>query len=225
MHDFFKPVTGHILRLLQGKQCLPTEFTSSSSINYPENDAFRIIVNMDSGNTEEENLVEWKQPSKLLKVSNELIRECIPQSLLLCAVGLSYLNSSLQSYVSDELRSHLEIGGITIDHLIAIADQAVSSYSTHKQTNFQFLKEASCQNSPFPEEFPTELNPHDMFVNWVAYWMACVSSVLEETKDVSSNTLKSIKKLPIVPLSDGSFTSLQSTVFFNKELKNIGDAH
>ena len=231
VHDFFKPVTGQILRLLQGKQCLPTEFSPSSIFSAKkDDDSFGLIINTiyrDGDEVTDDQMVEWRQPSQLLRVPNELIRQYIPQSLLNTNLSLAYLNSGLHSAISNELLAQLGIGSITIQHLITVAEQALASFTRHRKTRFRAFENVGIQGSYLEKMEAAEdgrhVDLHILFVHWVAPWLACVYTVMEETRDVSSTTINSLKKIPIVPLTDGSFTSLdKGTLFFHKELNEKG---
>ena len=231
VHDFFKPVTGHILRLLQGKQCLPTEFIpSSTSAAKGEEDSFGIVINTiyrDGLKITDEQVVEWRQPSQLLRVSNDLIRQYIPQQLLSTNLGLCYLNGGLHTAIGNELLTQLGIGNITIQHLVTVAEQVLTSYMMHRKAKFKAFESVDIQGSYLEKmeaaEEGTSDDLHKLFVHWVAHWLACVYTVMEETRDVSSATINSLKKIPILPLSDKSFTSLdKGTLFFHKELNEKG---
>ena len=227
VHDFFKPVTRQILRLLQGKQCLPTDFSSTSTAH---DDPFGVVINMMSRGDLEmagDLVVDWRQPSQLLKVPNELIRWCVPQSLLYSNLGLSYLNSGLHHSIGEELTLQLGIGSITVQHLITVAEQVLQSYNTHKENRFGAFTKAKALDSHLDEleleEDVVQEDPHVLFVRWVANWLACVCTVMDDTRDVSSASINSLKKLQILPLSDNSLASLDSgPLFFHKELTSKG---
>ena len=223
VHNFFKPVSGQILRFLQGSHCLPTDFFPTSTT--AADDPFSVIIDvMTRDNLNDPAVVEWRQPSHLLKVSNELIKSCIPQSLLCSILGLSYLNCGLHDDISEKLTAQLGIGSITVQHLVTVAEQVLASYSIHKREEFKYLKESESYLEDMDlEEKVQQENPHELFVQWVANWLACVCTVMDETRDVSSATTNSLKKLAILPLSDKSLTSLENgTLFFRKQESDIG---
>ena len=216
VHDFFRPVSGQTLRLLKEKDCLPTDFFPTATTSDP----FDIIV--DEGNLIDTAVVEWRQPSQLLKVSNELIRSCIPQSLLHSILGLSYLNCGLHNEISEKLTTQLGIGSITVQHLVTVAEQVLASYNRHKEEGFKSLKKSECAEIQIDTETQQE-HPHELFVQWVANWLACVCTVMDETRDVSSATTNSLKKLAIFPLSNKSLISLENgTLFFHKQESDKG---
>ena len=166
---------------------------------------------------EEERTVFWKQPSCLLLVQHDLIRQYIPQSLLTASLQLYYLNSNLVKYISSDLRSQLSIGSITIDHLIAVAEYALKSYEHHKASNFCKLavnvSQMSLEDDDSDED--TVPDPQDCFILWVAYWLACVHTILKDSRDITSLVLSKLKKLPIIPLSNGNIVSIDGgAVFF-----------
>ena len=124
VHDFFRPVAGQILQLLRGQECLPTDpSTKEMSAN-----AFQVISNSFCSVEHRESEVQWKQPSQLLRVPNELVRAHIPQTLLSSTLGLHYLHRDLHSAISPDLCSQLGIGVVTVDHLIAVAEVVLKSF-------------------------------------------------------------------------------------------------
>ena len=124
VHDFFQPVAGQILQLLRGQECLPTDPSATEM----DPNAFNIISNSFFSVTDHENEVQWKQPSQLLQVPNELIRTHIPQTLLSSTLGLYYLHRDLHSAIGPGLCSQLGIGEVTVEHLIAVADVVLKSF-------------------------------------------------------------------------------------------------
>ena len=226
VHDFFNSVSGQIIRLLQGKRCLPTDLFSTS--NTAIDDPFSVIIDVISeGDLNDSSVVEWRQPSQLLKVSNELIRSCIPQSLLHSILGLSYLNCGLHNEISEKLTTQLGMGSITVQHLVTVAEQVLASYSRHKEEGFKFIKKSetagSFEDMDTVYEETQQEHPHELFVQWVANWLACVCTVMDETRDVSTATTNSLKKLAIFPLSNKSLVSLENgTLFFHKQESDKG---
>ena len=212
VHDFFQPVTGEILRLFKGKECLPTDPTTSHKTS-PTN-TMRYIVNIfRQTSTKDDTDIQWKQPSQLLSVHLDIIREYIPQSLLTSALNLYYLNGILSSTLSRDLCSQLNIGVISIDHLLAVAEYALKEYQSERGRTLQdlFLEES------LMEDDDEELDENDLskyFVKWIAHWLACVHSLMEDTRDFTTNTLSKLKRLPIIPLSNGDMVSIESGPIF-----------
>ena len=201
VHDFFQPVTGEIIRLFKGKECLPTDPTPSHEAS-PKNTMRDIVDIFRQTSTRDDTDIQWKQPSQLLSVHLDIIREYIPQSLLTSALNLYYLNGSLSSTISNDLCSQLNIGVISIDHLLAVAEYALKEY---KSKGGRTLQDLSLEESKY-------------FVKWIAHWLACVHSLMEDTRDFTTNTLSKLKRLPIIPLSNGDMVSIESgPIFFPPE--------
>ena len=60
VHNFFKPVSGQILRFLQGSHCLPTDFFPTSTT--AADDPFSVIIDvMTRDNLNDPAVVEWRQ--------------------------------------------------------------------------------------------------------------------------------------------------------------------
>ena len=209
VHDFFKPVTSQILRLLKGSKCLPTDpLNEGHSSNY---DPFRKIMNI-LGNDDldfEEAEVAWKQPSQLVTVAHDFIRDYIPQSVLASSLNLYYLNSSLAPRIGPDLCSHLGIGTISVDHLIEVANCVLNDYYSH-------LDCTSDSDSSSDDDDDNGLgSPFRCLVSWISYWLACVYTVLDEGKSIAPQTLANLKKLKIIPLMNETLVALDEvTVFF-----------
>ena len=124
VHDFFRPVAGQILQLLRGQECLPTD----PSVKETDGNAFRVISSNFCAVELQESEVQWKQPSQLLRVPNELVRVHIPQPLLSSTLGLHYLHRDLHDAIGPDLSSQLGIGTVTVDHLIAVAEAVLKSF-------------------------------------------------------------------------------------------------
>ncbi len=207
VHDFFKPVTSQILRLLKGSKCLPTDpLDEAHSSNY---DPFRKIMHNDDLDFEEAE-VTWRQPSQLVTVAHDFIRDCIPQSVLASSLNLYYLNSSLAPRIGPDLCSHLGIGTISIDHLIEVANCVLNGYYSHLDST----SDASDTSSD-DDESTDSGSPFRCLVSWISYWLACVYTVLDEGKSIVPQALANLKKLKIIPLMDETLVALDEvTVFF-----------
>ena len=211
VHDFFQPVTGEILRLFKGKECLPTDPTTSHKTS-PTNTMRCIVDIFRQTSTRDDTDIQWKQPSQLLSVHLDIIREYIPQSLLTSALNLYYLNGILSSTLSRDLCSQLNIGVISIDHLLAVAEYALKEYKSERGSKLQDLSLEESLMEDDDEEL--ELTPSKYFVKWIAHWLACVHSLMEDTRDFTTNTLSKLKRLPIIPLSNGDMVSIESGPIF-----------
>ena len=212
VHDFFQPVTGEIVRLFKGKECLPTDPTPSHEAS-PKNTMRDIVDIFRQTSTRDDTDIQWKQPSQLLSVHLDIIREYIPQSLLTSALDLYYLNGSLSSTLSNDLCSQLNIGVINIDHLLAVAEYALKEYKSKRGSALQDLSLEEPLIEDDDEEFD-ELSPSKYFVKWIAHWLACVHSLMEDTRDFTTSTLSKLKRLPIILLSNGDMVSIESGPIF-----------
>lgn len=198
VHDFFKPVTTQILRLLKSSEWLPTDpiNTDDGSIPSP-------VV---TTGTE----LAWRQPSRLLMVPHELIRDSIPQSTLSKSLNLFYLNSSLVTHplrISSDVCSYLGIGTMTVDHLVDIAKWVLDGYHSNSLSSSRsgFLDDDDSDDESCGSPFET-------LVDWIASWLACIHTVIEDSRIIGN--LSNIKKLPIIPLMDESLVALDSVVVF-----------
>ena len=203
VHDFFKPVTSQILRLLRGTQCLPSDPVNTSPSSNEDNFCEIVSLVQKLGH-DNEYQITWKQPSQLIRVTHDFIREFIPQSVLANCLNLYYLNSNMVARVTPDLCSHLGIRNMTIDHLLSVANGVLDSYHTKMETGD--YNDADSDDSTY--------SPFEFLVNWVAHWLACVYTILEETKPVNPNTLSQLQKLPIIPLTDESLVSMDSEAVF-----------
>ena len=227
LHDFFKPVAIRIRNLLRGTACLPTE-PGSDEISEP----FVIVQALSETESEETSSFPhlWKQPSELVTVRDAYIRKHIPQSLLNSTLHYFYLNSELTQYLNPPLQSHLGIQTLTVDHLIAVAEAVVKSYSGASHSVIMLSDDSD-------EDYTVEISdgeesdgagqrqrnrtkadrpsPHSVFVQWVAQWLACVHIVLEEEGDRSPVTIGKLKKAKIIPLTNGvRFAAQDGSLFF-----------
>ena len=217
VHDFFRPVTSQILQLLKGSQCLPTDHIESDRST--SSNLFNKIKTVCGGNCadleyEEELEVMWKQPSQLVMVAHDFIRDYIPQFVLANSLNLYYLHPSLVTRVSPDLCMHLGIGTMTVDHLIAVANSVLDSY--HNGEDFESDSCSSLDYNDSMSDGETAVSSFECLASWIAYWLACVYTVLEESgRNVSTQTLASLKKLKIIPLMDETLVSLsEGAIFF-----------
>ena len=181
-------------------------------------------------------VVQWKQPSQLILIKEQSIRECIPQSLLTSSLKLYYLNSALTDHLSSQICSQLSIGCVNIDHLISVAQYVISSFREQKEKNFAFLLLQPSRSSLLDDNddsFDDEeddvidiegggerdiagLNPVKCLNRWIAMWLSCVHCLCEGGGGSDElNTLRKLRGFPIIPLSNGEIVSIDSgPVFF-----------
>ena len=226
LHDFFKPVAIRIRNLLRGAACLPTE-TGSEHISEP----FSIIQSLSREDTVETRSL-WKQPSELVVATDGFIRRVIPQSLLNSALHYFYLSPELAPFVSPALQDHLGLHSLSVDHLTAVAEAVIRSYSGASNSVIM-LSDDSDEDAPTLRSYDEEddgspcnkrgrlsgkvapLTPHSVFVQWVAQWLACVHIVLEDEGDRSPVTIGKLKKTKILPLTNGARVAAQDgSIFF-----------
>ena len=229
LHDFFKPVAIQIRNLLRGTACLPSQPGLEDIA-----DPFSIIQTLPRSESDELTSLPylWKQPSQLVVVRDPYVRKHIPQSLLNSALHCFYLSSKLTPFLNPLLQSHLGVQSLSLDHLIAISEAVLKSYSsgTHSVV---MLSDDSDDESPILvsdseesvdggcEEGRRErstktvpLSPHSLFVQWVAQWLACVHIVLEEEGDRSPVSIDKLKKVKIIPLTNGARLAAQDGSLF-----------
>ena len=223
LHDFFQPVTSQILNLIRGTDCLPSDPTSSSLQRSGTMPTFTELVTPISEQSFAKEVVRWKQPSKLLFVKEKFtfIRTHVSQALVMTSLNLSYLNSSLLPYINPSLQYQLGINSITIDHLIEAAQTVMKLY-----TEIPIIigeTSDSDESSDIEEETNLPRKSREMYVCWTANWLACVHIVMEDTNDISTDTIDKLKKFTVLPLEDGtmSSTSAQSIFFPPDETSGI----
>lgn len=225
LHDFFKPVAIQILNLLRGTACLPTE-PGSEDIAEP----FSIIQTLSHGEPDEPSSLPHllKQPSQLVAVRDCYIRKHIPQSLLNSALHLFYLSSELTPFLNASLQSQLGVQNLSIDHLIAVAEAVLQSYSGGSHTIIMLSDDSEDEIISDSEESDGGIeagrlgrstkavppSPHTVFVQWVAQWLTCVHIVLEEEGDRSPMTTDKLKKIKIIPLTNGCRLAAQDCSLF-----------
>lgn len=216
LHDFFKPVAIQILNLLRGTACLPTE-PGSDHIDEP----FSIIQNCYHRDPDESSALPylWKQPSQLVVVRDDYIRKHIPQSLLNSALRLFYLSSEITPFLNAPLQSQLGVQNLSIDHLITIAEAVLKSYSGKSQDVVMLSDsdDGSLCSDDEESDGKSSKKPttsHTVFVQWVAYWFACVHIVLEEEGDRNPVTIDKLKKIKIIPLTNGARLAAQDGSLF-----------
>ena len=226
LHDFFHPISRQILNLLRGTDCLPTDPVPTST--QPQSH----LALFASSELEDSPIqISWKQPSQLLFVKDKFsfIRENIPQELLSTSLNLFYLNSSVLPFVNPSLQNQLGIGDITLQHLTEVAQAALRLYFKGIQENvgsssgnpdYEDYSDSddSTDTSDVQECLPMQWDSKDfrnVFVKWIANWLACVHLIIEDTNDVSTAaSIETLKKLPILPLADGTLDSTETTSLF-----------
>jgi hypothetical protein len=233
LHDFFKPVAIRIRNLLRGAACLPTE-PGLEDISEPFS-IVQALARPDTQETHGQNPL-WKQPSELVVARNGFIRAVVPQSLLNSALHYFYLSPELAPHLSPALQSHLGLHTLSIDHLVTVAEAVVRSYSG---ASVIMLSDDSDEDSPIfisDDEDDNEssskrrgksapVTSHNVFVRWVAQWLACVHIVLEDERDRSPLTLGKLKKTKILPLTSGARVAAQDgSLFFPAEGDSVSSA-
>jgi hypothetical protein len=215
LHDFFKPVAIQIRNLLRGTACLPSE-PGLDDITDP----FSIIRSLPSVEPDELSSLPhlWKQPSQLVVVRDPYVRNHIPQSLLNSALHYFYLSSELTPFLNPLLQSHLGVQSLSIDHLIAVAEAVLKSYSGDSHS-VVMLSDSDSEDSmdgglEWERQGRGTKTVHSLFVRWVAQWLACVHIVLEEEGDRSPVTIDKLKKIKIIPLTNGTRMAAQDGRLF-----------
>ena len=208
LHDFFRPVSTSILNSVRGTPCLPSDPVLDST-----SDILTLITSLkeqllDSG----EKSIQWLQPSQLLLVRDEFIKDHISQELLSATVHLHYVNSELMGALNESLQLQLRINNISVDHLISVAQEVLAAYLSRVKR--------SIGNDCSEDESDVD----EVIVNWIANWFACVDFVMHSNHDLSTTTLSKLKKLTIIPLSNGSVVSAESDcIFFPPDQDETGE--
>ena len=214
--------------MLRGTACLPSE-PGLDDITDPFSIVQTLCVELD----ELSSLPHlWKQPSQLVVARDPYVRKHIPQSLLNSALHYFYLSSELTPFLNPLLQSHLGVQSLSIDHLVAVAEAVLKSYSGGSHSVIM-LSDNSDDESPILISDSEESvddgheeegrkkstktvphSPHSLFVCWVAQWLACVHILLEEEGDRSPVTIDKLKKVKIIPLTNGTRLAAQDGSLF-----------
>ena len=219
LHNFFHPVTSQILNLIKGSNCLPSDPSPPTQISSQHSFADLVIPTSQQDFSNDQ--VEWKQPSQLLFVKEKFkfIREHIPQTLLMASLKLSYLNSSLLPFINPALQYQLGMTSLTVDHLVEIAQAMIKLY-TEPTNDFS----DSDSEESLDEETLVEMPKHSrkLLVRWIANWLACVHMVMEDTNDMGMETIDKLKKLAVLPLEDGTMSTVNEESLFFPPDDNTG---
>ncbi len=235
LHDFFKPVSAHILHLLKAKKCLP-----SNPCNVEAEDNLLSLLTAPPEDSREIHCV-WKQPSQLISVRDDFVRRHIQQSLLESTLRLSYLNSMLLPAMNVSLQSQLGVRSLSLQDLIAVVTAVLDRY--HAETSLDsFCYDDTTQDSTMDFDFNAEYidldsytnnqappnghmasgsksHAHEVLVSWIANWLACVQIVMKDCHTgLNSDVLNSLKRLPVIPLASGDLVSADGpSLFFPAE--------
>lgn len=132
--------------------------------------------------------LEWAKPPEVVIARDRLAYHVLPPDILKEQLGLHYLHSEVVDVLNPALAHTLGVEDLSTHHFISVAQSV-------------------CANSSTPET-------NRLSIEWVAKWMVCVNrSIIYGYKSISDN-INSLKKLPIVPLNNGSFVPLNETIVF-----------
>lgn len=194
--DFFTPVARHILKLLQGKPCIPVEKTSEES-EQPHNRCDTL------------NNYEWVLPCKAVYCEDRTTQQLITPTLFQEHLGLSYLHPVMVPALNPTLRSRLGIETLSSKHLIEIGKAEV--------------KKASAEHSAAAPH-DDDRGPAIVRIGWVAQWLQCMYRCLEQERNSSQEMLDLIGSLNVIPLTDGSFVNLKGdSVFLPLSMKKTSE--
>lgn len=194
--DFFTPVARHILKLLQGKPCIPVKKTSDETEQPTDGD-------------NNVNGYEWVLPCKAIFCQDCTTQELITPALLEEHLGLSYLHPKMASALNPSLRSRLGIETLSSKHLIEIGKAEAKKASGE-------CSAAACHSN--------DHKPEAARIGWVARWLQCMYRCLEQERNSSQEMLDLIGSLSVIPLTDGSFVNLKGdSVFLPLSLKKISE--
>lgn len=223
--DFFHPLTSQILNLLRGTASLPTDPLHAPGAWDDEAGTcpFHVLVTPSSKVYARERAV-WRQPSQILLVPEEFIREHISQLLLEKALKLSYLHPAMLPHVNFSLKSQLHIQSMTLQHLKEVARVAMDAYCAIHSPDQAWDSLKLEEEEEEVEEGLVSLNvtPRQLFVQWIANWLACVHILLEEGGGVAGGgahawpaRVEMMKDLPLLPLEDGRLVAAtEGGIFF-----------
>ena len=193
--DFFTPVARHILKLLQGKPCIPVK--KSSEETEPNN-------RCDSLND-----FEWVLPCKAVYCEDRTMQELITPALLQEHLDLSYLHPEMVPALNPTLRSRLGIETLSSKHMIEIGKAEVKKASAE-------------QSATAPHD--DDRGPPVERIGWVAQWLQCMYRCLEQERNSSQEMLDLIGSLNVIPLTDGTFVNLKGdSVFLPLSLKKTSE--
>ena len=209
LHDFFRPVSTSIQNCVRGIPCLPSDPILMNENSAP--DALRLIVSCEEQSFNPlQGVIQWLQPSQLLLVRDVFIRDHILQDLVSASLHLHYMNSGLISAVNQSLQHQLRINDIGVDHLISVAQDVIAAYLSHSSN--QSLQTDSPEDDC---DKAASGNVDEIVIRWIANWFACVEIIMYSNHDLNTTTLSKLKKLTIIPLSNGSIVSAENdSIFF-----------
>ena len=101
---------------------------------------------------------------------------------------------------------------------MTVAEAVVQSYSS--TSNSVIMLSDDSEDALSDEDDDSSLrsrgrvNSHTMFVQWVAQWLACVHTLLEEDSDRSPVTVGKLKKTRIIPLTNGAQVAAEDGSLF-----------
>lgn len=213
LHDFFKPVSTSIQNCVRGIPCLPSDPILMNE--KPISDTLGLIMSCEQQSfSPMEGVIQWLQPSQLLLVQDDFIRDHISQDLLSAILHLHYMNSGLMGAVNQSLQQQLRINDIGVDHLISIAQDVVAAYLKHHTNQSPQVDSLDKAESG---------NVDEIVIRWIANWFACIEIIMHSNNDLNTTTLSKLKKLKIIPLSNGSIVSAESnSIFFPPSQDDTG---
>lgn len=115
--DFFTPVARHILKLLQGKPCMPVKETK-----------------------QEANSFNWVLPCKAVFCQDSTTLEFITPALLEEHLGLRYLHSDIAPALNPTLRSRLGIETLSSKHLLEIGKAEAKQFTADEDPRPDVVK-------------------------------------------------------------------------------------
>lgn len=193
--DFFTPVARHILKLLQGKPCIPVKKSSKET---------ELKNRCDNSND-----FEWVLPCKAVYCEDRTMQELITPALLQEHLDLSYLHPEMVPALNPTLRSRLGIETLSSKHMIEIGKAEVK-------------KASADNNAAAPHDDGG--GPSVVRIGWVARWLQCMYRCLEQERNSSQEMLDLIGSLNVIPLTDGAFVNLKGdSVFLPLSLKKTSE--
>ena len=178
MQGFFQPVTRQIVQLLKASNCMPAVTKNTT----PQSQL---------AEHEDEDDIEWVQPSQVVIAKDNLVYEVLPVLMLKDHLDLHYLHSKVTAVLNPGLARYLGVEELSTSHLLRIAETMCAMHVNQIQ-----------------------LSANGLSLPWVAKWLVCLSRAMIREFNTSGSLNESLKKLAIVPLSNGNFVSLADKIVF-----------
>lgn len=140
---------------------------------------------------EDEDDIKWVQPSQAVIAKDKLVYDVLPVGMLKEHLDLHYLHPKVASVMNPGLARHLGVEELSTNHLLRLAETMCTVHAT-----------------------PSLSGQSGLSLPWVAKWLVCLSRAMIREFNASGSLNEDLKKLRIIPLSNGNFVSLADKVVF-----------